>query len=54
MAASNTPHVVVAGLACIVHVATSNEHEPRLIGVGGVGSRRPVVLRLHTSEWIVF
>ncbi len=45
--ASDTPHIVVVGLIVVVHVAIVQIHVPCVAGIVGIGSSRPVVVRLH-------
>ena len=53
LAASDTPYIVAVDLAVVAHGANVEDHVPREVRIVGVGSRRPVVDRLHINKRIV-
>ena len=48
--ASYRPHKVVVGLGVVVHVSIVEVHLPGVVRIGRVGSRRPIVVRLHAGK----
>ena len=46
---ANWPYVVVVSLIVDVHVAIVHVHVPRVVGIVGVSTRRPIVVGLHVS-----
>ena len=46
LSGAHAPHVVVVGLIVVVDIAIVEVHVPRVVRVGGIGSRRPVVGRI--------
>ena len=49
MLPAHWPDVVVVRLIVVVHAAIVHVNVPRVVGVVGVCSRRPVVVGLHVS-----
>jgi len=52
--ASHRPYIVRVSLIVVVHVAIVEVHVPRVGRVSSKGSRRPVVVRLHTRLSVHF